>query len=634
MNLNEMPKNIIISSKENHPENKFKKYLNKYKLEDPNIKFSDKDCEINFKLIQKLDTKTLFDKNNNIFFQKLEDNLITAKFYKTDYDEDYKYYLFKSLQNSLDYLISKKKRITKINSDLTLSLNNIRKKTDDLEQKLESNKKLIEEKSEIKNKSKLNYENIKKKYEEMKKKNQKVEINSQKLIENTSITNIETNNIKVNINQNKQNEQTSNKKFFCSVCKDKYFLNQESLEDHQIKRHPFIIIQKPQEKNESKLKKIYDKKLESLNKYIQNTFNNYKNSEKNNESLNELLKRMKDNKIFLDNMIENQQKSFEEAKSLINNLNEEKKNCINELSNIYGLHKTEAEIKKEKAKKRNEQKKFEKSIKERILNEPLIKNLNQKLKDLQIYLDDYILSQNISGNNNLEENINDSNIMKHKDLTIIEEFPISRIKEEDKDKEKMDISDNKNEKIINAIIKSSINEEEKIKMNDIEEGKSQNQEKKEEKKFEEMEREIKQNEEQISKEEKIIEKGKDEEKEEEEEEEEEENDSILSNKPNIIPLRINRIININNIEQEKELFNFVDEIFNENNINFNLNKNINNKNAFEFENNSISKNIKLKNENKQKEIKNEESIIYEIPIQTNKKFNDFQTELDELLKEL
>ena len=42
--------------------------------------------------------------------------------------------------------------------------------------------------------------------------------------------------------------------------------------------------------------------------------------------------------------------------------------------------------------------------------------------------------------------------MKHKDLTIIEEFPISRIKEEDKDQEKMDISDNKNEKIINAII--------------------------------------------------------------------------------------------------------------------------------------------------------------------------------------
>ena len=147
-----------------------------------------------------------------------------------------------------------------------------------------------------------------------------------------------------------------------------------------------------------------------------------------------------------------------------------------------------------------------------------------------------------------------------------------------------------------------------------------------------MEREIKQNEEQISKEEKIIEKGKDEEN--EEEEEEEENDSILSNKPNITPLGINRIKNINNMEQEKELFNFVDEIFNENNINFNLNKNINNKNAFEFENNSISKNIKLKNENKQKEIKKEESIIYEIPIQTNKKLNDFQTELDELLKEL
>jgi len=70
------------------------------------------------------------------------DNLVTAKFYKSDYDEDYKYYLFKSLQNCLDYLIAKKKRIKKINCDLNLSLNNIRQKADDLETKLESNKKL------------------------------------------------------------------------------------------------------------------------------------------------------------------------------------------------------------------------------------------------------------------------------------------------------------------------------------------------------------------------------------------------------------------------------------------------------------------------------------------------------------
>ena len=625
MNLNEMPKNNIISSKEILSEkNKFKKYLNEYKLEEPNIIFSDKDCEINLKLLQKLDTKTLFDKNNNIFFQKLVDNLITAKFYKSDYDEEHKYYLFKLLQNSLDYLISKKKRITKINSDLTLSLNNFRKKADELEKKLESNKILIEEKADIKNKKKLNYEELKKKYEEMKNKNKKIEINSPKIIENKNITNIEANNIKVNISQNKQNEQEITKKFFCNICKDKYFLSQENLEDHQIKRHPFIIIQKPQEKKENELKVMYDKKLESLKNYIQNTFNNYKNNEKNNESLNELLKRMEDNKIFLDNMIENQQKSFEETKSLINGLSEAKKKCINELSNIYGLQKTEAEIKKEKAKKRKEQKNFEKSIKERILNEPLMKNLSQKIKDFQLQLDNYILSRNIS--DNLEENKNDSNIKKSKNLTIIEEFPISRIKEEDRDIEKMDISDNKNEKIINSIIKSSIKEEEKSKTKDMEEEKSQNKEKKEEKEIKERKQEIKQNEEQIKIE------NKKEEGEEDEEEEEEENDSILSNKPNTIPLEINRIIKINDIEQEKEISNFVDDIFNENNINFNLNKNINNKNVFEIEKNSDSNNIKLKNENKEKEIKKAESIIFEIPIQTNKKFKDLQTELDELLK--
>ena len=627
-----MPKNIIISSKEIHSLNKFKKYLKEYKLEDPNIKFSDKDCEINLKLIQKLDTKTLFDKNNNIFFQKIVDNLITAKFYKSDYDEDYKYYLFKSLQNSLDYLISKKKRITKINCDLTLSLNNIKKKTKDLEIKLESNKKLIEEKTEIKNKSKLNYEEIKKKYEEMTNKNQKIEINSKKIIENKNILDIESNNIKVNTTQSKQSEQEINEKLICDICKDKYFLSQENLENHLIKRHPFIILQKPQEKKENKLKMIYDKKLESLNNYIQNTFNNYKNGEKNNEPINELLKRMEDNKIFLDNMIENQQKSFEETKLLINNLSEAKKNCINELSNIFGLQKTEAEIKREQAKKRKEQKKFEKSIKERILNEPLIKGLNQKIKDLQIQLDDYILSQNISGNNNLEENKNDGNINKIKNLTIIDEFPINRIKEEDKDEEKKDISDNKNEKIVNTLIKGSIKEEKKNKMKDIEEEKKQNQEK-EEKEFEDGEKEIKQNKEEISKDEINIEKEIEKEEGEEEEEEEQENNSILSSKQNITPLGINRIRMVNDLEQEKEMPNYLDDIFNENNINFDLNKNINNKNAFEIEKNSDFKIIKLKNENNQNEIKKAENIIYEIPIQTNKKFKELQTELDELLKE-
>ena len=109
MNCNEMPKNIIISSKKIHPLYIYNKYRDDYKSEDQNLKFSEKEGKIKMDLINKLDIQTIFNKDNSIILQKILDNLITAKFYKSDYDEDYKYLLFKSFQNSLDYLIAKKK---------------------------------------------------------------------------------------------------------------------------------------------------------------------------------------------------------------------------------------------------------------------------------------------------------------------------------------------------------------------------------------------------------------------------------------------------------------------------------------------------------------------------------------------
>jgi len=633
MELNTIPNNIIISSKRQYSSNMFKKYLKEQSLENPNLKFSEKDCEINMKLIEKMDTQNLFEKKNNIYLQKLVDNLVTAKFYKSDYDEDYKYFLFKSFQNCLDYLIEKKKRISKINTDLNNYFSNIKKKANDLEKKLESNKILIEEKAKIKNENKLKYEDIKKKYKEMKKKNENIEIEKPKIIKEENVTNIESNiesNIKVKVSQNKNEVREINNKFFCDVCANKYFSTKENLEDHQIKRHPFIIIQKPKKKNENKLKIIYDKKLDSLKDYIQNSFNVQKNDEKKKDSIKELLKNLENDNIFLNNMIKNQQKSFEETKSLINNLNEDRKKCINELEIIYGLQKTEEDLKKEKIKKRKKQKKFEKTIKEKILNDQLMQNLNQKIKDLYTQLNNYILSQNKERNKELEENKDENNMMKNKNLCIIEEFPISQIKDDEEEKEKNEISDEKNKQIINAIINSSIKEENKEYIKNKEEEKLEGKKEKEGKVSNGIEQEERK-ENEIKKEEKKIEEDNDKVEEEEYEEEEEENNSILSNKEKISSLDIIRIKNANDLEQQNEMPNIVDNIFIENNVNFNLNQSIkDNKNVFDIKKNSDSENIKLKNENKQ--MKKVENIIFEIPIQTNKKFKDFQIELDELLK--
>ena len=143
MNYNAMPKNIIISSRKDYPLNRFNKYKLKNDLEDPSMKFSEKDCQINMKLINKIEFKTLFDKNNDIFLKKILNNLVSAKYYKSDYDDEYKPLLFISLQNALDYLISKKNRLIKINDGLNDSLKNINKQSSKLEKKLEENKKII-----------------------------------------------------------------------------------------------------------------------------------------------------------------------------------------------------------------------------------------------------------------------------------------------------------------------------------------------------------------------------------------------------------------------------------------------------------------------------------------------------------
>ena len=653
MNFNGLPENIIISSYKVRPLNSYNKYNIENKIEDSNMKFSEKENKINMKLINKIDLKTLLDKNNNIFFQKIVDYLLSSKYYKSDYDEEYKYKLFISFQNALDYLVTKKNRLIKINTNLNSFFNRIKTNCNDLEKKLEKNKLIIEEKSKVKKENKLIYEELKKKYEEMKKKQEVNEkINNKICLK----TNIISNSLKKENSffkdENKNQELT--KKYYCKICSDKFFLSKNNLEDHLIKRHPFIIIKNSPKKIENSIENKYSNKFKSLKEYYQNTYDYYRKKEKVGESLENVIKKREENHIYFQNYLNNQENNIEEIKNTIKILSENHKKFVNEFVIVSGLKKNKKEIKEEKKRKEEYLKKLEKTIKESLAFDKISQNLKLKIKELEIELENYFSSKNYLKDEEKEN--------KKKNLSLIEEFPISFIKEEQK--EKVEYGD-KTEKIIEAIKdssqKSSLKEENKFSKKeenkDIEKeennikiinGEKQNskdnnvtgKKTEHEKKINKEEEEEQEEEEEIKKEEKEKKEEKKEEKEnKEEEEKEEEKDeekqySILSRNKKENPIEINRMRAPKSslIEKNKsnELLHFLDEIFEENKINKHINhdinfSNINKKSSCENYNNF---------KNNQKEIKSKSEILsYEIPINSTKKDKIFQIEIEEIYKD-
>jgi hypothetical protein len=231
----EMPKNILISTNNNYSS----KITNI--LEVPDMKFVEKEGNIKMELIKKVDFNTLFLPNNNILLQKIIGNLISSKIYKSDYDDENKYLLFKSLQNILEYLFAKKNKIYNVNKNIKSNIDNAMKKADEMEKHLIENKEIIEENSKIKKEAKDNYLKIKKKYEETKQKQENIKnSNDNKDMEvNIKILNVEKN-IKETINKHNENNINNidiTKKYLCPLCKDKFFSNKENQNSHIIRRH-------------------------------------------------------------------------------------------------------------------------------------------------------------------------------------------------------------------------------------------------------------------------------------------------------------------------------------------------------------------------------------------------------------
>ena len=125
----------------------------------------------------------------------------------------------------------------------------------------------------------------------MKTKGEKEQINIEPKNIEIKKSNIEIDtNEKILISKTQENMQEINEKYYCKVCADKFFLSQESLEDHQIKRHPFLIIRKNKEKNDFKEKKKYLENIEFFKKQILDSLDEIKDKEKCNDSRLEIFK--------------------------------------------------------------------------------------------------------------------------------------------------------------------------------------------------------------------------------------------------------------------------------------------------------------------------------------------------------
>ena len=644
MNFNDMPENIIISSQKKQYTNKINEYLQKNNLEESKMKFSEREGKINLELLNGVDFKILFDKDNQILFKKILDNFVTSKFYRSDFDDNYKYLLFISFQNSLDYLITKKNNLMRANKYMNAKISMINRQTNKLEKKLENNKIIIEENSKKLEENKLSYDKIKKEYEEVKNKKTIIELKNSKKDSEKKINNILINENNIILNENNKNNTNSNtnsdRKYFCDICYNKFFFNVESLEEHQIKRHPFLIIKKSQKIDNENIYK-YSEKLESLRKEISNTYNNFLIKEKQNESNIKDLIQKKENYFYISTYLENQEIITDEMKETFENIAERQDIFINELKSLFNSTKIRKTRKENKFKKNESQKRSEKSINIILDNLDIDKNIKTKYIKPEINIHD--LSKDIQKNIEFKEELK---YQKNNNLNIISQIINNDIKEDKK--ENMN-NDNRTEKMIKikkeieiksllqdenkSIIKKNKGitatedeekrkEDEKIKekekdrsdeksetrknekknKNDEEEENKEEKEKftnDEEKKLKGDDKDYKK--EQINKDENEIREDK---IEEEEDEDEEKELSILSNYKENTPIDIVRIRNIQNEQnechKEKEISIFINNLFEKNQVNFNNNiKLTDDINPFYFDKNVKNQNlINLKNKGK------------------------------------
>ena len=242
------------------------KYQVMNQTEVPQMKFANRQGNLNLNLIKNLDLNYVIKTNNITPLEKLCQNLIYSEIKDEDYEDTNVAKLLRTFQYALEYLNAKQTKLEQTNNKLDLEYNQLINQSYELEERLKLNKRQIGKNSTEKKEKEMllvTYESI-------------VNFNMNP-VENTNIL------IK-NINSNYRGVSSTmegesyprgvKERFYCHICSGKYFNTETGLENHMKKRHLNQLKLKKERdmemQKEKEMEEINDKKLEETKTYLQN----------------------------------------------------------------------------------------------------------------------------------------------------------------------------------------------------------------------------------------------------------------------------------------------------------------------------------------------------------------------------
>ena len=239
------------------------KYHNMNQTEVPQMKFANKQGNLNLNLIKNLDLNYIIKTNNIAPLEKISQNLIYSEIKEEDYEDKNIPKLLKTFQNALEYLNEKQSKLEETNQKLDIEYNQLINQSYELEAKLKKNKIEISKNTKEKREKEMllvTYESI-------------VNFNCN-LPENLNII---SKNINIEEGSSNYNMGTypgeMRGKFFCHICHGKYFNTESRLESHMKRRHLGQLksnLKKEREEKREEEMKDFDKKLEETKNYFQN----------------------------------------------------------------------------------------------------------------------------------------------------------------------------------------------------------------------------------------------------------------------------------------------------------------------------------------------------------------------------
>ena len=368
------------------------KYQLMNQTEVPQMKFANRQGNLNLNLIKNLDLNYVIKTNNITPLEKLCQNLIYSEIKDEDYEDTNVPKLLRTFQYALEYLNAKQSKLEQTNNKLDLEYNQLINQSYELEERLKLNKRQIGKNSTEKKEKEMllvTYESI-------------VNFNMNP-VENTNILikNINSNYRGVSSTMEGDNYPRGVKeRFYCHICSGKYFNTETGLENHMKKRHLNQIKLKREKdiemQKEKEMDEINDKKLEETKSYLQNIIqrkNDMFSKENYEKEINEL---KRDNNEKMQLMMQYTEKMSSDMRNLFQDFfNQQNQNNQNIMDIANAAAKNERE-------KREEQNK---------INESQTFNEINKINNSIAHLEDLVKNQKNLYNEKLEE---DNKLLRNK----------------------------------------------------------------------------------------------------------------------------------------------------------------------------------------------------------------------------